>query len=135
MITTIGQIVRGDSEIFPPYLYEAYRSTVRRALLITVTAALGGLAARDALATSIGARAPRLWPRTGRTHQLRVQASTRGLTILGDVSYGSERPFPVGIALRTRSLSVRHPMLRTELRVSAPVPDHWSGAGILLPDD
>ena len=31
MITTIGDIVRGDREIFPPYLYEAYRSTRRRA--------------------------------------------------------------------------------------------------------
>lgn len=31
MITTIGEIVRGDREVFPPYLYEAYRSTIRRA--------------------------------------------------------------------------------------------------------
>jgi protocatechuate 3,4-dioxygenase beta subunit len=31
VITTIGEIVRGDREIFPPYLYEAYRSTIRRA--------------------------------------------------------------------------------------------------------
>ena len=31
MITTIGEIVRGDAAVFPPYLYEAYRSTIRRA--------------------------------------------------------------------------------------------------------
>src|SRR4029453_549239 len=31
LITTIGEIVRGDRTIFPPYLYEAYRSTIRRA--------------------------------------------------------------------------------------------------------
>jgi protocatechuate 3,4-dioxygenase beta subunit len=31
VITTIGDIVRGDETVFPPYLYEAYRSTVRRA--------------------------------------------------------------------------------------------------------
>jgi len=31
VITTIGEIVRGDASIFPPYLYEAYRSTIRRA--------------------------------------------------------------------------------------------------------
>jgi protocatechuate 3,4-dioxygenase beta subunit len=30
-ITTIGAIVRGDREVFPPYLYEAYQSTRRRA--------------------------------------------------------------------------------------------------------
>src|SRR5205085_1052203 len=30
-ITTIGDIVRGEREIFPPYLYAAYQSTRRRA--------------------------------------------------------------------------------------------------------
>ena len=29
--TTIGDIVRGDREVFPPYLYEAYQSTRHRA--------------------------------------------------------------------------------------------------------
>lgn len=28
---TIGEIVRGDQEVFPPYLYDAYQSTRRRA--------------------------------------------------------------------------------------------------------
>src|SRR5436190_9843801 len=32
--TTIGTIVRGDQEIFPPYLYEAYQSTRRRAPML-----------------------------------------------------------------------------------------------------
>src|SRR5215467_14229517 len=31
---TIGDIVRGNREIFPPYLYEAYQSTRRRAPLL-----------------------------------------------------------------------------------------------------
>ena len=29
--TTIAQIIAGDREVFPPYLYEAYQSTRRRA--------------------------------------------------------------------------------------------------------
>ena len=29
--TTIGEIIRGDREVFPPYLYAAYQSTRRRA--------------------------------------------------------------------------------------------------------
>jgi protocatechuate 3,4-dioxygenase beta subunit len=29
--TTIGSIVQGDRDIFPPYLYESYRSTLKRA--------------------------------------------------------------------------------------------------------
>jgi len=31
---TIGEIVRGDQEVFPPYLYEAYQSTRRRAPML-----------------------------------------------------------------------------------------------------
>ena len=31
MNTSIGEIVRGDSDVFPPYLYEAYRATISRA--------------------------------------------------------------------------------------------------------
>jgi 23S rRNA pseudouridine1911/1915/1917 synthase len=77
----------------------------------------------------------RLWPRTGRTHQLRVQASSRGWPILGDSLYGSDRPFPVGIALHARSLRIRHPMLGTELRFQAPVPGHWAELGIGLPGE
>jgi 23S rRNA pseudouridine1911/1915/1917 synthase len=76
-----------------------------------------------------------LWPRTGRTHQLRVQAASRGLPILGDATYGSDRPFPGGIALHARSLAFRHPILKTELRLVAPLPPHWDAAGITLPDD
>src|SRR5438874_7747661 len=32
--TTIGDIVRGDREVFPPYLYEAYQSTRMRAPML-----------------------------------------------------------------------------------------------------
>src|SRR5213080_1657854 len=31
LTTSIGEIVRGDREVFPPYLYTAYQSTRRRA--------------------------------------------------------------------------------------------------------
>jgi 23S rRNA pseudouridine1911/1915/1917 synthase len=77
----------------------------------------------------------RLWPETGRTHQLRVQTARRGLPILGDALYGSSRPFPAGIALHARSLTVSHPILRTELRLVAPVPEAWRGGGIILPEE
>ena len=59
----------------------------------------------------------RLWPETGRTHQLRAQAAARGMPILGDSEYGSTTPFgpPHAIALHARSLQVRHPTLQTPL--------------------
>ena len=36
---------------------------------------------------------------TGRKHQIRVQLSSRGLPIVGDLKYGSRHRFPAGIAL------------------------------------
>ncbi|MGO9596976.1 MAG: RluA family pseudouridine synthase [Isosphaeraceae bacterium] len=79
-----------------------------------------------------GCRWLRLWPETGRTHQLRVQAAIRGLPVLGDAVYGSDRTFPQGIALHARSLRVRHPVLQTPLEVCAPLPPAWAEQGIDL---
>lgn len=76
----------------------------------------------------------RLWPETGRTHQLRVQAATRGKPILGDAAYGSRRPFSPGIALHARALQLRDPARGTPLILVAPVPEGWEGQGIVVPD-
>jgi 23S rRNA pseudouridine1911/1915/1917 synthase len=76
----------------------------------------------------------RLWPETGRTHQLRVQAARRGLAIVGDATYGSARPFPVGIALHARALCIRHPILGTTIDLVAPLPTAWAEQGIVLPE-
>jgi 23S rRNA pseudouridine1911/1915/1917 synthase len=69
----------------------------------------------------------RLWPETGRTHQLRAQAAARGSPILGDLEYGSTSTFgrPHAIALHARSIHVRHPILGTPLDLIAPVPHEW----------
>lgn len=79
-----------------------------------------------------GAARLRLWPETGRTHQLRVQAASRGLPIWGDRAYGSKESFPQGIALHARSLTVRHPILRQPMTFEAPLPAHWAAAGFDL---
>ena len=71
-----------------------------------------------------------LRPETGRTHQLRAQASARGLAIVGDAAYGSARPFNPGIALHARSLTVRHPVRRESLTFVAPLPGSWKDHGI-----
>jgi tRNA pseudouridine32 synthase/23S rRNA pseudouridine746 synthase len=43
-------------------------------------------------------------PRTGRNHQIRVHLSQSGYPIVGDALYGSETPWPAGIALRAIGL-------------------------------
>lgn len=45
-----------------------------------------------------------LQPLTGRPHQLRVELARRGCAIVGDVLYGSPRPYGAGIALRAAAL-------------------------------
>jgi 23S rRNA pseudouridine1911/1915/1917 synthase len=75
----------------------------------------------------------RLWPETGRTHQLRAQTSIRGMPIVGDATYGSAYGFPRGIALHARALRILHPILQTQLIFTATLPASWTEAGILVP--
>ncbi len=66
-----------------------------------------------------------LYPATGRTHQLRVQTSSRGWPIVGDRTYGSKSTFPGGIALHARSLRVEHPVRHDPLVIEAALPGSW----------
>lgn len=66
-----------------------------------------------------------LRPETGRTHQLRAQAASRGFPIVGDAAYGSNRAFPAGIALHARSLTVEHPITGLPVVAKASPPRTW----------
>jgi 23S rRNA pseudouridine1911/1915/1917 synthase len=76
----------------------------------------------------------RLWPETGRTHQLRIQAARRGTPILGDAVYGasSRFPSPDRIALHARSLTLKHATSGHQLTLVAPTPAWWLDEGIIL---
>lgn len=71
---------------------------------------------------------------TGRTHQIRVQAASRGHAVLGDGQYGSTQPWGEPpdeprmqpIALHARELSFRHPMVDESVEVVAPLPELWT---------
>lgn len=64
----------------------------------------------------------RFWPRTGRTHQLRVHAA-EGLKapILGDRLYG-HAPTATRLHLHAQELQFIHPTHGVEVRLSSPVP-------------
>jgi RluA family pseudouridine synthase len=75
---------------------------------------------------------------TGRTHQIRVQAASRGHPIIGDSFYGATTQFGPQtadprerwIALHARSLELRHPMTGEPVSVKAPpLPELWSSFG------
>lgn len=66
-------------------------------------------------------------PQTGRSHQIRVQLSSRGWPILGDLRYqGPQANNPRAIALHARSLAVIHPTQKTELEFLQEIPLDWS---------
>ena len=63
-------------------------------------------------------------PLTGRHHQIRVQLSTIGCTIKGDLKYGSKRSNTDGsINLHARKLSFEHPVTKNIIEITAPVPE------------
>lgn len=65
---------------------------------------------------------------TGRHHQIRCQLSKIGCCIKGDLKYGAPRSNPDGgICLHARKVSFIHPVKKTPLEVSAPVPGSWKG--------
>lgn len=70
---------------------------------------------------------------TGRSHQIRVQLSSRGLPICGDAKYGSRTRLPGWLALHAASLTFEHPTLKHLVTVIAPHPSEWSRFSIDSP--
>ena len=61
---------------------------------------------------------------TGRHHQIRVQLSTIGCPIKGDVKYGADRMNEnSSIYLHSRIIEFEHPVKKEMMKIIAPVPD------------
>jgi 23S rRNA pseudouridine1911/1915/1917 synthase len=67
----------------------------------------------------------KIQPQTGRSHQIRVQLSSRGWPIAGDRKYGSQTRVEAFIALHASSLEFVHPTTKEPLVVSSPFPGSW----------
>jgi len=68
-------------------------------------------------------------PLTGRPHQIRVQLSSLGCPIKGDVKYGAREMNADGsICLHARTLEFVHPVKKIKMRFEAPLPnsEYWS---------
>ena len=69
------------------------------------------------------------WPRTGRTHQIRVHAAHMECPILGDGKYGGREAFIEGIDhvkrvhLHARSIRFTHPKTNKMVEIEAPLAD------------
>jgi len=72
-----------------------------------------------------------LWPRTGRTHQLRVHCAAIGCPILGDRKYGGQEALFGAVAdsrrlhLHARRIALPHPCGKGLLMVEAEPPPHF----------
>ena len=67
---------------------------------------------------------------TGRKHQIRVQLSSMGCPIRGDLKYGDKRSNPDGsISLMAWKLDFVHPVSGEHIRLQAPIPHEplWQG--------
>ena len=65
-----------------------------------------------------------LFPKTGRTHQLRVHMRYIKHPILGDSKYGKKNSFS-RLALHAKSIGFKHPMTKEYVEFSSKVPDEF----------
>ncbi len=66
-----------------------------------------------------------LYPKTGRTHQLRVHMSYLKHPILGDEKYGKKSTFP-RLALHAQSIAFLHPTTKKFVQFSCPPPSEFT---------
>ncbi len=68
-----------------------------------------------------------LFPKTGRTHQLRVHLAYLGHPILGDMTYGKKKNFP-RLALNAKDLGFSHPASGEFMKFESPLPPEMKSA-------
>lgn len=82
------------------------------------------------------------YPKTGRTHQIRVHAKIIGAPLLGDRKY-NDNPFPFdnedvhqGLHLHAREIAFKHPTTKEDLAIQAPLPNiflkSWKSMGFTV---
>jgi 23S rRNA pseudouridine1911/1915/1917 synthase len=122
-------VVEGRPE--PRAVLQAHLLKDKEANLTTVVSAgTGGAKACElsyrCLAVLGGRALLEVRPKTGRSHQIRVQLADAGLPIYGDVKYGASQAWDGQIALHALSVEFSHPVAKTPVSVKAPVPAVWS---------
>lgn len=73
-------------------------------------------------------------PRTGRTHQIRVQLAKFGYPILGDTQYGGADPDVKRLLLHAAGIELAHPTTQEPVSIGAPSPRAFRARFETLPE-
>ena len=94
-----------------------------------VPAGTAGAKASTLTYRSLGRKGPlsllEVRPKTGRSHQIRVQLAESGMPIYGDVKYGASSMWEHQIALHALTVTFTHPVAKTPVTVTTPPPVLW----------
>lgn len=102
------------------------RDSVRRVTYVADTPSADtreALLTYETLDTADGLSLVRVQLHTGRTHQIRVQFTSRGLPLAGDRKYGIPEDGTVPLALWAYRLSFAHPQTGQEVSFTCPPPE------------
>ena len=102
------------------------RDSVRRVTYVADTPSADtreALLTYETLDTADGLSLVRVQLHTGRTHQIRVQFTSRGLPLAGDRKYGISEDGTVPLALWAYRLSFAHPQTGQEMSFTCPPPE------------
>eukprot|EP00879_Flechtneria_rotunda_P024402 GHRR01025866.1.p1 GENE.GHRR01025866.1~~GHRR01025866.1.p1 ORF type:complete len:341 (+),score=123.94 GHRR01025866.1:140-1162(+) len=99
----------------------------------------GGVVGSEAREGLKGVALVRCFPKTGRTHQIRLHLAYLGHPLIGDEIYGVTGDWIGRQALHARALALAHPLTGEQMRFVAPVHDDFQAAvaalGLYLPDE
>lgn len=74
----------------------------------------------------------RVFPKTGRTHQIRVHFASEGAPLQGDDMYGGSQEYIKRAALHCESVSLLHPVTKERIFIKAPMPEDMRKAYLSL---
>jgi 23S rRNA pseudouridine1911/1915/1917 synthase len=119
-----GNVAKDSGEFVDWLLKDEVTNTTRRVPANTPCARQARLRFRR-VATAPNLSLLEIEPRTGRSHQIRVQLAARGHPIYGDRKYGSQHTGQGVVALHAARLTFEHPTRHEPVTVRAPDPGTW----------
>lgn len=139
LAVVVGSLARSRGEIHLPI---GRHPSDRKKMSVHAHQGRVAISRYSVIGEALGISLVHLFPKTGRTHQLRVHLAALGHPIIGDLVYGSSsrfntlptvlRDFPRH-ALHARALRFFHPVTQQPLTVCAPYPEDFQRVFAMLP--